>query len=65
MGNEDIIDALENTALNPRDRGRLGDPTVADHGDVVLWRNRLMRFFEDLDGDYTVDDIRSALEDYQ
>ncbi len=63
--NEDIVDALENTAVNRKDRGRIGDPAVCDHADVILWRNRLLLFLESLDGDYTVDDIRNTLENYE
>lgn len=61
---EEIIEALENSAGNRKDRGRIGDPATGDHADIILWRNHLMRFFEDLDGDLTVDEIRRTLEDY-
>lgn len=62
---DEIVAALENSAGSRKSRGRIGDPTCADHADVILWRNRLMRFFEDLDGDLTVTEIVDALEDYR
>jgi hypothetical protein len=61
--NDDIIEALENTAFSRK----AGDPLhsgCADRQDVLNWRRRLLSFFESLDGDTTVDDIKTALEDY-
>lgn len=61
---EEIIDALESTAGNRKNHGRIGDPAVPDKQDITDWRNRLMRFLEELDADITVGEIRSVLEDY-
>jgi hypothetical protein len=64
MDSDDIIEALEATALSRRDRGNIGQPRVADQQDCLLWKKRLLLFMESLDGDVTVDDIRTALENY-
>lgn len=64
VDNDEIIEALESTAGNRKERGRIGDPGVGDKQDVILWRNHLMRFLEEIDGDLTVDEIKSVLEDY-
>lgn len=61
---DEIIEAMENTASSSKHRGRMGDPTVADTADIRLWRDKLLRFFEDIDGDITVDEIVIALEDW-
>lgn len=62
---DEIIEAMENTAGSRKDKGRLGDPSVADATDIRLWRDHLLRFFEDIDGDITVDEIVIALEDWK
>ena len=62
---DEIIEALESTANNRNDRGRIGDPATSDKADIILWRNNLMRFLEELDGDLTIEDLRDALEDYR
>ena len=61
---EEIIDALESTAGNRRNRGRLGDPQTSDHADIRLWRDTLLRFFEEIDGDVCVTEIVDALESW-
>ena len=65
MDDDDIIAAMESTASVRADRGRIGDPSTADHADTRLWRDRLMRFFDELDESVTVAEIRTALEDWQ
>lgn len=65
MDRDDIIEALETTAGNRRSQGRLGDPAVGDETDIRLWRDRLLRFFEELAGDLTVGEIVDVLEDYR
>ena len=64
MDSDDIIDVLEGTTPCPRVRGTDRVQT-ADRADTVLWAASLMRFLTELDGDLTVEDIRSALENYR
>lgn len=61
---DDIIEVLEGTTPCARVRGT-DRVRTAEHSDAVLWRNSLMRFLSELDGDLTVEAVRSALEDYQ
>lgn len=64
MDREDIIEALESTAANRRDRGGISDPRSPDRADIRLWRDRLVRFLEEIEGDLTVGEIIEVLEDY-
>jgi hypothetical protein len=64
MDSNEIIEALESTSGNRRDRGGISDPRMPDAADIRLWRDRLLRFFEDLDAEVTVSEIVEALEDY-
>jgi len=61
---EDIIEALESSAPVRKNRGRMGDPSTGDKADTILWSESLLRFFNELDDNITVREIRTALEDY-
>jgi len=61
---DDIIEALESSAPVRKDRGRLGDPSTGDKADMILWREQISRFIDELDDNITVREIRMALEDY-
>lgn len=61
---DEIIEALENSAVS-RKAGQGLHSGCPDKRDVTNWRDRLMRFLGDLDGNLTVDEIRLALEDYE
>ena len=65
MEPDEILEALESTAPNRGDRGRIGDRRVASGPDVRLWRDQLLRFLGELDGDATVQQVREALEEYR
>lgn len=64
MDSDDIIDVLEGTTPCPRERGSRDRVRTADRADTVLWRDSLMRFLTELDGDLTVTELREALESY-
>lgn len=61
---EDIVEALENSAVS-RKAGQGLHSGCCDKRDVLNWRDRLMRFLGDLDGNLSVDELRRALEDYE
>lgn len=62
--NEDITDALENSAIS-RKAAQALHSHMPDRQDILNWRDRLLRFLGDLDEGYTVQDIREALEAYE
>lgn len=64
MDEQEIADALESTAPNRGNRGRFGDPATASPADVRLYRDTLLRFLEEIDGDLSVSELRLALENY-
>lgn len=60
---DDIIEALEASA--PNSATAAIDPRAnASRRDVLTHRDRIMRFLDELDGDLSVSEVRSALEDY-
>lgn len=61
---EEVIEALESTAPNRKDRGRLDDPRVPSEADIRLWRDALARFLGEIDADLTAGEIIAALEEY-
>lgn len=63
MDRDDIIEAMESTA-NSRKRESFTRPAIADAADMRLWRDRLVRFLEELETDLSVGEILEALEDY-
>jgi hypothetical protein len=61
MDRDDIIEAMESTATS-RKAESYTRPAIADAADIRLWRDRLIRFLEELEGDLTVTEIIEALE---
>lgn len=64
LGAGEIVDALESTAPNRRDRGRIDDPRTASDADIRLWRDALLRFLNEMEPFMCVDEIVAALEEY-
>lgn len=63
--NDDIIEALESSAPNSKNSGRMGDPSFADERDIKRWCDSVMRFINELDEGITVGEIRMTLEEYR
>ena len=63
MDADDIIEAMESTASNSKDRGQIGSPAIASPTDIVFWKRALLRFLDELDGELSVSEVRQALED--
>lgn len=61
---DEIIEALESTAPNPKNRGRIDDPQVTSDADTRLWRDAIVRFLSEVDRDVTAGEIIAALEEY-
>jgi len=58
-----VIKALEETAPN-RD-GRIIEPrATANKADMLNWRDTVMKFLTEIDGDLTVEEVCAALADY-
>ncbi|WP_404480013.1 hypothetical protein [Novosphingobium sp. BL-52-GroH] len=64
MDRDDIIEAMESTAQSRKRTESLKSP-FADSADMRLWRDHLLRFLEELDGDITISEVVEALEDYR
>ena len=62
--NDDVIEALESSAPNT-DKHRIDPRANSSKRDVLNWRDVVMRFLDDIDGDLTVFEVRTALEDYE
>lgn len=60
----EVIEALESTAGVRKNHGRMGDPQTSDAADIRLWRDRLMEFLEEVDGDLSVSEVIFALEEW-
>lgn len=60
----EVIEALESTAGVRKNRGRIGDPQTSDAADIRLWRDSLIRFLEEIDGDVSVSKVMFALEEW-
>lgn len=59
----EVHEALEASAVNSSTSmfGRVS----ADRRDILNWRNRLMRFLEEVDGGLSVAEVREMLEAYE
>ena len=58
-----IVATLEETAPN-RD-GKLVSPrATANKADILNWRDTVMKFMSELDGDLTVEEVCATLADY-
>lgn len=58
-----VINALEETAPN-RDGRTISPRATANKSDMLNWRDTVMKFLSELDGDLTVEEVCAALADY-